>query len=331
MSVQTDAYAVLLPAISDLTLTEPLRRFLGEGGQSLLLGEDRAEYLARRMSAARQATETADMIADATEQVRGLAGRALIAVDQEPAGICRLHALVPQLPERPALHRMHAPQIRQAGFDMARAAAAMGVNMLLSPVLDVVTGGNPWLQGRHLGPDGAEVARIASAWIAGVEAAGVIATAKHFPGHHDIDGDPAIEIATVGGARPGLEPGLVPFRQAIAAQVRAIMTGPALVPAMDPLMPSSLSALTIHFLRRDLGFAGLVVSDDLDAAGTLRGQRDVPQAAVQALVAGADLLLLSAENDLAAVRDRIAAAVADGTLDPQRLAEAAGRVRGLAG
>lgn len=331
MSLEQHAYAVLLPAIADLTLTDPLRRFLGEGGQSLLLGEDRAEYVSRRMSDVRQATETAAMIAQTAAQVRQLAGPALIAIDQEPAGICRLHDLVPQLPDREALHKMPATEIRQAAFDMAKAIAEIGVNMLLSPVLDVVTGNNPWLKGRHLGPNAAEVARIASAWIAGVEAAGIIATAKHFPGHHDIDGDPATDIATVTGLRTDLEPGLVPFRQAIATQVRAIMTGPALVPAMDPLMPSSLSATTIDYLRRDLGFSGLVVSDDLDAVGTLRGQRDVPQAAVQALVAGADLLLLSAENDLAAVRDRIVTAVVDGVLDAQRLTEAANRVRALAG
>lgn len=330
MSLEREAYAVLLPAISGLTLNEPLRRFLSEGGQSLLLGENRAEYLARRMSDDRQATETAEMVAAVAAKVRQLSGRALIALDQEPAGICRLHGLVPQLQDRQALHQMPASDIRQAAFNMATAAAVMGVNMLLSPVLDVVTGNNPWLQGRHLGADADEVARIASAWIAGVEAAGLIVTAKHFPGHHDIDGDPAVEVATVGGTRLDLDAGLVPFRRAIAAQVRAIMTGPALVPAIDPLMPSSLSATTIDFLRRDLGFAGLIVSDDLDAVATLRGQRDVPQAAVQALAAGADLLLLSAENNLSVVRDRILTAVADGVLDPQRLTDAAERVRALA-
>ncbi len=330
MTLEADAYAVLLPAIPDLTLTGPLRRFLDQGGLSLLLGESRAEYLARRMSDARQANETAAMIARTTAEVRQRTGKALIAVDQEPGGIARLHGLVPQLPGGDALHAMPDAAIEAAAFAMARAAAGLGVNMLLSPVLDVVTGRNPWLLGRHLGPDAAEVGRIASAWIRGVEAAGVIATAKHFPGHHDIDGDPAVEIATVSGTPADLEPGLRPFRQAIAAGTRAIMTGPALVPAMDPAMPSSLSQPTIASLRDKFGFSGLVVSDDLDAIATLRGQRDVPQAAVEALAAGADLLLVSAENDLAGLCDRILAAVSAGTLSETRLAGAAARVRALA-
>ncbi|WP_347268234.1 glycoside hydrolase family 3 N-terminal domain-containing protein [Paracoccus sp. (in: a-proteobacteria)] len=202
--------------------------------------------------------------------------------------------------------------------------------MFLAPVLDLVTGHNPWLQGRGLGADAAEVARIGAAFVRGVEAAGVVATAKHFPGHHDMDGDPAICVATVSGGAVELLPGMIPFRAAIKAGARAVMTGPALVPGLDVGMPSSLSAPTIARLRDDLGFAGLVVSDDLDAAGTLRAQRDVPGAAVAVLRAGSDLLLLSAANDLAQVSARILAAVAGGSLPESRLAKAAARVRALA-
>lgn len=327
MSLRADAHTVLLPAIDDLTLTDPLMRFLDRGGRALLLGETRAEYVARRMSSVREAHETAADIHALTDRIARHAGPALVALDQEPAGICRLHALVPHLPEN--LHAAPSDQIERAAFQMARAARDLGVTMFLSPVIDVVTGHNPWLRGRTLGTDAVEVARIAAAYIRGVEAAGVVATAKHFPGHHDIDGDPAVEIATVGGGLAELCPGMIPFRAAIAAGARAVMTGPALVPAMDPELPSSLSAATIGALR-DLGFAGLVVSDDLDAIGTLRGQRDVPTAAVQALCAGSDLLLLSAANDLEQVCTRILSAVADGSLPEARLTQAAARVRALA-
>lgn len=327
MSLATDAHAVLLPAIDDLVLTDPLMRFLDRGGRALLLGETRAEYVARRMSPARQAHETAADIRALTDRIARHAGPALVALDQEPAGIRRLHALVPHLPED--LHAAPSDQIERAAFQMARAARDLGVTMFLSPVIDLVTGHNPWLQGRTLGTDAAEVARIAAAYIRGVEAAGVVATAKHFPGHHDIDGDPAVEIATVGGGPTELRPGMIPFRAAIAAGARAVMTGPALVPGMDPEMPSSLSAATIAALR-DLGFAGLVVSDDLDAIGTLRGRRDVPTAAVEALRAGSDLLLLSAANDLERVCTRILSAIADGSLPEARLTQAAACVRALA-
>lgn len=330
MCLEADAHAVLLPAIDDLMLTDPMARFLDQGGRALLIGETRAEYVARRMSDARCRGESADKLRALTDRITGLAGPALVALDQEPSGIRRLHGLVPQLPDNQVLYAMASEEIERVAFRMAQAARGMGVTMFLSPVIDVVTGHNPWLQGRTLGTDAAEVARIGCAFIRGVEAAGVVATAKHFPGHHDIDGDPAVDAATVSGGADALAPGMVPFRAAIAAGVRAAMTGPSLVPGMDAVMPSSLSATTIAALR-GLGFTGMVVSDDLDAIGTLRGQRDVPTAAVEALRAGSDLLLLSAANDLEQVRTRILSAVAEGSLPEERLTEAAVRVRALAG
>ncbi|WP_323033993.1 glycoside hydrolase family 3 N-terminal domain-containing protein [Paracoccus sp. (in: a-proteobacteria)] len=329
MSLKADTYAVLLPAIDNLVLTNPLARFLDQGGRALLIGETREEYVARSMSDARCSGESVEKLCALTDRITGFAGPALVALDQEPSGIRRLHGLVPQLPDNQALHAMASEEIERVAFRMAQAARGMGLTMFLSPVIDVVTGHNPWLQGRTLGTDAAEVARIGSAHIRGVEAAGVVATAKHFPGHHNIDGDPAVDVATVSGGTDALAPGMVPFRAAIAAGARAVMTGPALVPGMDAVMPSSLSVPTIAALR-GLDFTGLVVSDDLDAIGILRGQRDVPTAAVEALRAGSDLLLLSAENDLEQVRSRILSAVAEGSLPEERLTEAADRVRALA-
>lgn len=249
MSLKADAHAVLLPAIDDLMLTDPMAHFLDKGGRALLIGETRAEYVARRMSDARRRGESADKLRALTDRITGLAGPALVALDQEPSGIRRLHGLVPQLPDNEVLYAMASEETERVAFRMAQAARGMGVTMFLSPVIDVVTGHNPWLQGRTLGTDAAEVARIGCAFIRGVETAGVVATAKHFPGHHDIDGDPAVDAATVSGGADALAPGMVPFRAAIAAGVRAVMTGPALVPGMDAVMPSSLSATTIAALR----------------------------------------------------------------------------------
>jgi beta-N-acetylhexosaminidase len=329
-SLAENARAVLLPAIADLALTDDLRRFLDTGGCTILIGETREEYVARRMSEARRCVETRAQITTFSAEVRRRAGPALVALDQEIGGIQRLHDLVPQLPRPEATHELSSGEIEAASCEMAASAAALGVGMFLAPVIDVVSGRNPWLAGRTLGTDPVEVGRVAAAYVRGVQAAGMVATAKHFPGHHDITGDPAIEIAEVTGTAQDLEPGLEPFRQVIAAGVRAVMTGPALVPAMDPGTPSSLSGTTIRYVRETLGFRGLIVSDDLDARSTLRNDRDVPAAAVAALAAGSDLLLLSAENPLEGIAQAIIAAVADGRLREDRLAEAAGRVRQLA-
>jgi beta-N-acetylhexosaminidase len=325
-----NARAVLLPAIADLTLTDNLRRFLDAGGRSILIGETREEYVARRMSNDRRCTETRADIAAFCAETRQRAGPMLVGLDEEPGGIHRLHDLVPQLVEGEELLALSTGEIERAARDIAASAAALGVRLFLAPVVDVLSGRNPWLEGRTLAHEPAKVGRVAAAWIRGVQASGVAATAKHFPGHHDITGDPAVEVAEVTGGAAALAPGLAPFREAIAAGVKAVMTGPALVPAMDPVLPSSLSVATIRTLRKEFGFTGLIVSDDLDAAATLRGQRNVPQAVVAALAAGSDLLLLSAENSLDGVVEAILTAIAEGQLPEGRLAEAAERVRTLA-
>jgi beta-N-acetylhexosaminidase len=213
--------------------------------------------------------------------------------------------------------------------ETASAARGMGITMFLAPILDVVTGRNPWLAGRTLGADHREVARIAAASVRGFRAGGVIAVAKHFPGHPDIDGDPAIAEARVPLSMAQLELGLAVFRSVIAACVGAVMLGPALVPAVDPKQPSSTSRTTAQILRQSLGFRGLLVSDDLDAKATLRG-RSLVDTAVAALNAGADLLLIAAGDHLEALCGAIAEAVADGRLDRERLSAAADRVRAAA-
>jgi len=325
-----DANAVLLPAIDNLELTPALEQYFSEGGKTLLLGENRAEYVARKMSERRCQSETTADFAAFASLIHKKAGGAIIALDQEPAGILRLHGMVPQIPGRDALLAMSDDEIYVSSLAMAKAARALGVTMFLSPVVDVITGNNPWLQGRTLADDPAHTTRIASTFIKGVEAAGVITVAKHFPGHPDIDGDPATDIATVTASKDDIDRAISVFAGVIAAGPRAIMTGPALVPAMDADMPSSLSEPTISALKK-LGFAGLVVSDDLDAPATLRDRFDVPGAAIAALKAGSDLLLLSAANDLPALNTRICQAVENGDLPAQRLADAANRVRKLAG
>lgn len=328
--IRADAHAVMLPAIADLALTPALQQFLDQGGCSLLLGETREEYVARRMTPARIGAESREAFASLAAEIRRRAGPSLIAVDQEPAGIARLHRLVPGVPGRAQLVLMADAEIEAACRAAAAAALAMGVNLFLAPIGDVVSGRNVWLEGRNLGADPAVVARIAAAAVRGFQAAGVRACAKHFPGHHDIDHDPAIAEATVSGGAAQLEPGLAPFRGVIAAGVGAIMLGPALVPAIDAAEPSSTSAKTVRMLRADFAFGGLIVSDDLDAEGILRG-RPLAETAIAALKAGAELLLVAAGDHLAALSAAIVRAVESGQLDREKLARAAARVREYAG
>lgn len=321
-----DAHAVLLPAIAGLELTDALKQFLDRGGRSILLGETRSEYVARRMAPERIRSESRDQFTELAEQVRRRAGPALVTVDQEPAGIQRLHRLVPPMAGLAELQQMSDAAIETSCRQTAAAARGMGVTMFLAPILDVITGRNPWLAGRTLGANHREVARIAAAVVRGFQAGGVIAVAKHFPGHPDIDGDPAIAEATVPLSMIQLEPGLAIFQSVIAAGVGAVMLGPALVPAIDPREPSSTSRATAQMLRESFGFRGLVVSDDLDARATLRG-RPLVDTAIASLNVGADLLLVAADDHLEALCGAIGQAVTDGRLDRERLSAAADRVR----
>lgn len=324
------AYSVLLPAFGDLNLDDTVRRYLSRGGVSILLGETREEYVSRDMSPARKSAESPAQFIDIARQAASLAGApVLIAVDQELGGIERLHQLVPAVASREQLNDLDAQDIEQRCFEMARVARSLGVNLFLAPIVDVVTGANPWLVNRHLGTDPVEVSRVSCAFIRGVQRAGVIATAKHFPGHYVTEQDPAIAEATVPGSLELLHDNLEVFKEVIATGVKAVMPGPAVFPAIDPNHSASTSSKVIAVLRDTLGFGGLIISDDLDAVSILRGH-SITDTAVASLAAGAHLLLVSSESGLDAIAEAIVAAVHDGALDRQVLLDAASRVRELA-
>jgi beta-N-acetylhexosaminidase len=322
MTESRDAHAVLLPVVGELAVAPWLRDLLRSGTRSVLLGETRAEYVARTMAPDRRAGESAtDFTTFVTDVHDGLDEPVLVAVDQEPWGITRLHDLVPAFPAGDVLDGLPDEEIAAAGAAVATAARGLGVNMFLSPVLDVLSGANPWLTGRTLrfGPD--EVGRIGAAFVTGVQSAGVLAVAKHFPGHPELALDPALHDTTVSGT-----PDLDPFHRVVKAGVRAIMVGPVVVVGIDPHEPASTSATTVRLLREDLGFTGVIVSDDLDTPSTTRG-RPLLDTAMAALDAGVDLLLVPGGPHLAELADRIATRAQTDTPFSARLAEAAGRVR----
>jgi beta-N-acetylhexosaminidase len=219
-----------------------------------------------------------------------------------------------------------------AATRLAEECSALGVNVVLSPIADVVTGSNPWLEARTVSSDVSTVSRIATAFVHGLQSSGrVAATAKHFPGHPLVALDPALhETSIVEATRSELEPSLDVFRAVIDAGVRVIMTGPTLVPAFDTDHAASRSADIVHFLRTDLGFGGVILSDDLDAPGILRGS-SVEQAAIDALTAGIDWLLVAGTPNLPDLVAAVANAVTMEHLSSARVHAAAQAVRTLTG
>ncbi|MGO4855430.1 glycoside hydrolase family 3 N-terminal domain-containing protein [Phaeovulum sp. W22_SRMD_FR3] len=330
-TLQENARAILLPAFDTLTLSDATRRFLDQGGVSILLGESRAEYVAREMSASRRASETAADIQAVTEAARQRAEMMLTCVDQEMGGISRLHGLVPSFPAAEALAETTDVEIEQRAAAIATAARDLGVNAFLAPLVDVLIGPNSWLQGRTWSQDPTRVGALSAAYVRGVQRAGVAATVKHFPGFGTTTGDPALEATAVNPLDlASLEAAYPAFRAPISAGSEMVMVGPAIVQALDPERAALRSAEIIALLREGFGFTGVVMADDLDSSATMRGD-PVPQVAIEALAAGCDYLLLAdVGNQLDEVAAAIVAAAEAGVISAEALAASAARVRDLA-
>lgn len=217
-------------------------------------------------------------------------------------------------------------------YEMGRIAAlearAAGVQWIFAPVADVNSNpDNPIINTRSFGEDPQRVAEFVTAFVRGVEQNGALATAKHFPGHGDTATDSHIDLPVVSGDRKRLESEeLVPFRAAIAAGVSSIMTGHLSVPAFepDPGVPATLSHnILTGLLRQQLQFKGLVITDAMSMGGIT--VRYAPgEAAVRAILAGADAVLMPPVPDAAfeALRD----AVRTGRISKSRLDESVMRL-----
>ena len=200
-------------------------------------------------------------------------------------------------------------------------ARQAGVHWIYAPVSDVNNNpGNPIINTRSFGEDPARVAEFVSRYVRGVEENGGLATAKHFPGHGDTAADSHIDLPVIHASRERLDSlELIPFRAAIASGVGSIMTGHLNVPALepDPNTPATLSShILTDLLRNDLHFQGLVITDAMDMGGIT--VRFAPgEAAVRAVLAGADCLLMPPVPD--AAFEALQQAVKSGRISRERL------------
>lgn len=277
----------------------------------------------------------------------------LISADLEAGSGMRFDDTV-NLPWNMAVGATDNPDYaRRQGALTAREARALGVQQIYAPVADVNNNAaNPVINVRSYGEDPAAVGRFVAAFVEGAQTGGVIATAKHFPGHGDTATDSHRGLPEIDVSRERLNAiELIPFRAAIQHGVGAVMTGHIGMPQIDPTvvtplprdvklkpidtdeagevvvekgtMPTTLSPVMNGILRRDLGFPGLIVTDAMSMSGlTLYFTQE--EASVRALEAGADLLLKPADPDAAfrGVRE----AVLQGRLKEQRINESARRV-----
>ncbi|MEW6544575.1 MAG: beta-N-acetylhexosaminidase [Nitrospirota bacterium] len=261
----------------------------------------------------------------------------LIAIDQEGGRVSRLPAGFTIFPPCALLGSC---QPTERALDLAyRAAAvtaselrAVGVNMNMAPVLDVNTNpANPIIGDRAFSADPAAVSELGLATLRGLQDRRVVACGKHFPGHGDTEADSHKELPVVRASRERLQTvELLPFRHAIRHGLATIMTAHVLYPALDENAPATLSApILTGLLRNELGFDGVVLTDDLEmqAIGDHYG---VGEAAVLALQAGADLLLICQERERqVAAMQTVRRAVEDGTIAPSSLEASLRRIAAL--
>ncbi len=215
---------------------------------------------------------------------------------------------------------------KQMGAITAQEAIAIGVNWLLAPVVDVNNNtDNPVINVRAFGTTPQQVATLSTAFLHGAQKFPILTTAKHFPGHGDTSIDSHLHLPVIShGLEHLATQEIPPFRAAIAAGVDAVMTAHLKVPALDKHYPATLSpAILTRLLRQDLEFQGLVVTDAL-VMGAIAAHYDPYEAAILAITAGADVLLMP--QDPQATIEAICEAVRIGRLTPSRILASVERI-----
>lgn len=278
--------------------------------------------------------EAPEQVAELSAECEGL-GRtapAWVSVDQEGGRVARLKEPFTKWPPMATLGRAGSePLAERFARALAAELKAVGVTLDYAPVLDVHTNpGNPVIGDRALADRADEVARLGRVIIRTLQQQGVAACGKHFPGHGDTSTDSHHELPLVEHESARLRAiEFEPFRAAIAEQVAFIMTAHVLVPAFDETRPSTLSPKVVQALLRDeLGYQGVILSDDLEMKA-VSARYAVPDAAVEAVRAGCDgLLICSGDIDLQArTLEALVKAAESGAIPAARLDDAFMRQR----
>ncbi|MEU9190870.1 glycoside hydrolase family 3 protein [Streptomyces sp. NPDC048484] len=319
-----DALAVLQPGFTGTSAPSWLLRRLAEGLTSVgLFGRN---------------ITSPDQLTALTAQLRAERDDVLVAIDEEGGDVTRLEVRTgSSFPGNHALGAVDDVTLTEAvAHELGRRLAACGVNFNWAPSADINSNpSNPVIGVRSFGADTALVARHTAAYVSGLQSAGVAACTKHFPGHGDTAVDSHHALPRIDAELSVLESReLAPFRAAIAAGTRAVMSAHILVPALDPAHPATLSRRVLTgLLREELGFDGLIVTDGMEMQA-ISATYGIERGSVLAIAAGADAICvgggLADEATVLRLRDALVAAVRSGELPEERLADAAARVRTLA-
>jgi len=255
-----------------------------------------------------------------------------VSVDQEGGRVARLKAPFTQWPAAATLGRSGDIALAER-FARALAAElrAVGITLDYAPVLDVLTNPkNPVIGDRSISEKAVDAARLGAAIVRTLQAEGIAACGKHFPGHGDTQVDSHLELPIVEHPVERMrQVEFLPFKAAIDAGVATVMTAHVLEPALDEKRPATLSHRVVTgLLRGELGFEGVILSDDLEMKA-IAGEYAVPAAAVLAVEAGCDgVLICSGDHQTqAAALEALVHAVETGALTEKRVEDALNRQR----
>jgi beta-N-acetylhexosaminidase len=278
--------------------------------------------------------ESPEQVAELSREAQELAGELplWVSVDQEGGRVARLKSPFTVWPPMQTLGRSGDLTLAER-FARALAAElkAVGISLDYTPVLDVLTNPkNPVIGDRALAERAEDVARLGSVIIRTLQAEGIAACGKHFPGHGDTSVDSHFELPLIEHPPDRLEAvELLPFRAAVEAGVASIMTAHILIPALDDAVPATLSKPIVDgMLKQTLGFGGLVLSDDLEMKA-ISSRYGMADATVRAIGAGCDAVLMCGEDQDQQARavEAVIRAVEEGSLPIKRAEDALTRHR----
>jgi beta-N-acetylhexosaminidase len=254
----------------------------------------------------------------------------IIAMDFEGGRKDRFDSGATTFPYLMALGAVDSPELaNRVAAAAARQLLGSGIHMSLGPVMDAnIEPGNPVIGLRSFGSDPQKVARLGQAYLSGLQENGVIAVAKHFPGHGDTQVDSHGEIPFINKDLPALELlELVPFARAINQQVGGILAGHIANLSLDPQgYPATLSpALVDGLLREKMGYQGVVITDGM-MMGAIRAHYQPEEAALRAVQAGCDILLYTNPNWAIDAKNQIVGAVQNGVIAQERIDASARRI-----
>lgn len=279
--------------------------------------------------------ESAEQIIELTNDLQRCSPHSplLISIDQEGGRVSRLPKGFTIFPPCDVLGRCNSSELAYAAAaTIAKELKAVGINMNMSPVLDVNSNpANPVIGDRAFGTTPGSVCELGLATVGGLQDNRVVACGKHFPGHGDTNADSHKELPVVTAPRERLERiEFPPFRHAAAHGVATMMTAHVLYRALDDQRPATLSPTIIaKFLREELDYNGVVLTDDLEMHAII-DHYGIEEATVQSILAGCDMPLICKDrNREVAAITALDKAVADGTITVERLEQSLARVARL--